>query len=70
MGGGEIAVILAVDEDAWVEVEHFGPKVKWITVSQDTLNKVLEWLKEKEQEGGRGRGAGPGEGHGAVVAGG
>lgn len=48
MGHGEIAVIVAVDEVPWAEVEDLSSKVKWVTVDRETLDKMLEILKGKQ----------------------
>lgn len=49
MRKGKVAVILAVDEIPWTEIESMGASVQWITVSQDTLDEVMKLLKAKEQ---------------------
>ncbi len=62
MRTGKVAVILAVDEIPWTEIEAIGPNVQWITVSQDTLDEAMEFFKEKERASDQGTVGGGGTG--------
>lgn len=46
---GEIAVILAVDDKPWAEIEELSSRVRWVTVSRDILDEVIEILKKRER---------------------
>jgi hypothetical protein len=44
-----VVAIIALDTEAqWPEVEQFGGEVKWITVPQETLDQIMEFLEHPE----------------------
>lgn len=48
MRKGKVVMIVATDGEPGVELEDMGPNVKWVTMPQETFDKIMNFLEHPE----------------------